>query len=750
MQPDFWLSSQRVADQLAQPALACCWRDREMSCNLTSHADLSRGIRIEVAESFGTSLEVAVAEFQKFMHACVQSNDGPTPYRIVIQQDLLPEHPAAEKFSLQVESNICVVRAPDVRSVWRALVHMEDLMTLKQAPHLPLGKHLRSSSIGPRITRSPVAAYRFKTGWELLDDHDYYPDEYLSKLAKCGVNGIWVAGLFRNLVRTEIFPQLGPSTNRLEKLRQLVERTRRYGIDVYLFCMEPRPVSPGHELLKAFPQIQGARVDVDEVCLCTSTPQVQEYLRQAVCELFTQVPHMGGLITIFNGERITNCWLEEQYAQTCPRCCQRKQVDVLAEDLNCFAEGIRRSGSKAKCLAWNYWMSNEHETHSVTPLLELIGRTDDEIVWLANFEHGGRKMLAGQEIPIDEYSLSFTGPGAPFIKVSDKCAEVGRSVYAKLQIGTTFELPSVPYLPLPGVVYDKITALKNCGATGTMLNWIPGGFPSLMLKATTEAAFYTTTKPDFLAKLAGSYWPAECIEPVVSAWNYFERSFAEYPFSNRFLYYGPITRAPAYPLRLSQDESRAYPFNWGIDRHRKTQPFEETIERWEGPLSLSEIVSQLKKMIELWEQGVRRLASAIERSGNSEAQRQFAVAAAIEGHLRCTMHIIEFYKHRRAFADAAQDGRNSHIEAMKLHVSGLITAASKFSRYIEVEPSIGFHSEILDFSYDAALIKSAIRTNKQTLELLDKGVEAVLQQVMTRASVTPPDTSVGVLDRDGD
>lgn len=146
------------------------------------------------------------------------------------------------------------------------------------------------------------------------------------------------------------------------------------------------------------------------------------------------------------------------------------------------------------------------------------------------------------------------GQGRRSLRCRKSVEGVGRSLYAKLQIGTTFELPSVPYLPLPGVVYDKITAMKRCGATGTMLNWIPGGFPSLMLKAATEAAFSTTSKADFLANFAGSYWPRESIESVVSAWNYFEQSFQEYPFSNRFLYYGPIAHT-AYPLRLSQMRS---------------------------------------------------------------------------------------------------------------------------------------------------------------------------------------------------
>lgn len=55
---------------------------------------------------------------------------------------------------------------------------------------------------------------------------------------------------------------------------------------------------------------------------------------------------------------------------------------------------------------------------------------------------------------------------------------------------------------------------------------------------------------------------------------------------------------------------------------RRTQPFEETFERWEGPLALTAIVSQLGKMVELWEPGVQFVTSAVERfadGGNAES-----------------------------------------------------------------------------------------------------------------------------------
>lgn len=165
---------------------------------------------------------------------------------------------------------------------------------------------------------------------------------------------------------------------------------------------------------------------------------------------------------------------------------------------------------------------------------------------------------------------------------------------------------------------------------------------------------------------------------------------------------------------------------------------------------IAEIVSQLNKMIELWSSGVRLLDSVVEQAANRETQGQCAVASAIEGHLRCTVHIIEFFRHRSAFETASADQRKTHLEAMKVHLFGHIATQSKFPCLIEREPAIGFHSEILEFSYDVNLIASAIRVNNATLDTLGEGIDTVLQEVIKRSPVIPPDTSVGVLDRDGD
>ncbi|MCC6424392.1 MAG: hypothetical protein IT447_13020 [Phycisphaerales bacterium] len=620
----------------------------------------------------------------------------------------------------------------------------------QRVPTRPPTAKPQNGGIIDLITRSPIAAYRFKTGWELLDEHDYCPDEYLANLANCGINGIWVAGLFRTLIASTILPELGPAQHRLEKLIALVHKAGRHGVKVWLFCMEPRSVRSNHPILAAHPEIRGAKVDEGEYCLCTSTPLVQEYIRQATCELFKSVPQLGGLISIFNGERITNCWLSDEYARTCPRCSQRPQVDVLAEDIGCYLEGIERAGSYAKFLAWNYWMdpSDELKTQNVAPMLELIQKTRRDVVWLGNFEHGGHKTIAGKSVPIDEYSLSFVGPCEPFERIAKQATQVSSTVYAKLQIGTTFELSTVPYLPVPGIVFDKIQRLKKLGGGGAMLSWIPGGFPSIMLKAAGEAASWQGSKEAFLEHLAKLYFGSSVAVNMVRAWNAFERGLLEYPFTNRLFYFGPITRGPVYPLRLEAEPNRAEPYNWGIDRNRNPQPFEEEIERWIAPFTVDEVIHQLARMTAFWDEGLQQLKMALKTSPGDELARALAVAAAAGEHWRCASHVLQFITKRNAIRDLPPQPQA--ITELKQLVEAQIAAAKRMIDHITTEPTIGFQSELLAFVYDRLTLQDSIKINQQTLQTLNGPMDQIEAEIRKIRPMIPRTPDVFDVDNNGD
>jgi hypothetical protein len=700
----------------------------------TREADMSIGYRLTLPEDIAPSFRAtAEKDFQRFMSVCLDVPRKQAGYNITL---CMEEHSwpdgVFEPYHIAVRKNNCIATARDEEGLRRALCFLEDEMSLRRGPFLPIGSFSRWTTMETRITRSPCAPYRWKSGWELLDNHDYYPEEYLNKLAHCGINGIWVAGLFRNMIASKTLPELGPKRHRLNKLKQIVDKAAIYGIKVYLFCMEPRAVPNDHPVFKAHPEIRGSRMCDVTSSLCTSVPLVQEYVREITGELFGYVPGLAGLINIFNGERGTTCWLDQERALTCPRCQNRPQWEVLAEDLNLFQEGMRRTSRTGKLLAWTYAMdpnSEKKDTPSVQVLRKTIDKTNPDIVWLGNAEHGGYKNICGKRIRMEEYSLSYTGPSDLFRNIASSVQKRRGRVYAKVQVGTTYELASVPYLPVPGVVYDKIMGLRELDVSGLMASWIIGGYPSLMLKAIGEACFQTKkNKSAFLKRLAGIFWSDGQAASIANAWLYFEQSFQRYPNATDVFYHGPITRAPAYRLHLSPEPRHAEPYNMGIDKDRHPQPFEDDLLHWVGPFSAEDITDTFRTMGTIWSKGVSILEHQLEKNKPSlELGKQKAVADSILIHFRSTANIFEFYRLRNLMKNYSSSRRVPILRRLLEIIADEMNLCRKMIKNLKVEKAIGFHSEIYAYSYSKSLVDEKIRELRDiqkflSLRLKSKGV----------------------------
>ena len=139
---------------------------------------------------------------------------------------------------------------------------------------------------------------------ELMDTVDYYPDQYLNRLAHEGVNGLWLTVDFRDLVSTTYTPEAGKDGGkRLAKLKRTVDQCLRYGIRTYIFTIEPRawgnqpPYYNDINVLEHYPELGGVRSG-NIVYFCPSSKTAQDYLYQVVNKIFTEVPELGGIINI--------------------------------------------------------------------------------------------------------------------------------------------------------------------------------------------------------------------------------------------------------------------------------------------------------------------------------------------------------------------------------------------------------------------------------------------------------------------
>jgi alpha-glucuronidase len=150
----------------------------------------------------------------------------------------------------------------------------------------------------------------------LGDELDPYPEGYLARLAQAGVNGVWLQAVLYKLAPFPWEPERSAQCRtRLKNLRKLAARAGNHGIRVFLYLNEPRAMP-----LRFFadrPNLKGV-VEGDHAALCTSAPEVREFLVESVATICRAVPGLGGFFSISASENLSNCWSHGQGAQ-CPR-----------------------------------------------------------------------------------------------------------------------------------------------------------------------------------------------------------------------------------------------------------------------------------------------------------------------------------------------------------------------------------------------------------------------------------------------
>jgi hypothetical protein len=386
---------------------------------------------------------------------------------------------------------------------------------------------VRHAKALPRFCYSYFALY----GDALLDSRlDPYPDGYLARLANSGVNGVWLQGLLAHLAPFPWDTAVSARyQQRLAQLNTLVQRAARHGIQVYLYLNEPRtqPLA----FFQQRPELRGLTKG-DRATLCTSVPQVRDYLTSAVATLCRTVPDLAGLFTISASENLTNCWSHHGGHQ-CPRCQSRSPADVVAELHQALLDGIRHAKGNQALIAWDWGWLDSWAADAIRQLPEAVALMSVS-EWDVPIERGGIRSAVG------EYSLSAMGPGPRAQRHWRIARGHGRAVLAKVQVGNTWELASVPYIPAVAQAWEHGSNLRAEQIGGLMLGWTLGGHPSPNLEA--AVAGLNGSDLDSVAKRLHG----DLLAPaVVEAWRGYSSAFREFPFHVGSVYTAPWQMGPA-------------------------------------------------------------------------------------------------------------------------------------------------------------------------------------------------------------
>ena len=477
----------------------------------------------------------------------------------------LDENLEREAFTIEVSS--CGIRlfAADTEGMRRALYHLIDMARSENIPALKYQCVSRKFWLKNRISRcffGPIKRPPFFRD-ELTDDIDYYPEAYLDRLAAEGINGIWLTIVWKEMAETGFFPVDPQREQRIAKLRQTVAKCRRYGIKVWVFCIEPASWSSGKRPPEGMEDMAGGECIGDIRSFCIASDNAKKYIRDTVYSIFRDTPHLGGMMLISLGERPTSClsfvYGRKDGIQNCRSRCGLTNSRILDGVLSAIRQGITDAGSDAQVLSWLY---NPFAAQIPDWWFSLPESLDSSKILAFNFESGCSKSQSGRVHSGGDYWLSCTGPSDRFGRMA--AAAKGHCEFAaKLQVGCSHELATVPFMPVPGLLYDKYHAMYDIGVTHVIQCWYFGNYPGLMNRAAGMLASeeFKTDKQDFLRRLALPDWGEAYAGKIAQMWERFGDAYSNYPLDIQFQYYGPMHDGVVWPLHLKQ-LMRPLPRTW--------------------------------------------------------------------------------------------------------------------------------------------------------------------------------------------
>ena len=566
----------------------------------------------------------------------------------------------------------------------------------------------------------------------LKDDVDYFPDEYLREIAGCGMNGIWMRVDWRKIAETSLTPRTADGGRRLAKLRDIAAKCRRNGLGLWIFGNEPARFRKGDQLLAAHPELGGAFFPTHGSTMwCPSSQEVLRYIEEAVKDLFSNVPELAGFLNIAYGESLTTCLdaheccdIDYYGSLVCRNCTAKPLWEAYVKTSEAVVRGIRAAGSSAPYISWFYQPMGTPQRKDW--VFDCAGRAPEGTTFMFNFESANVEEQLGRMHCGADYWLAKTRPGAPFLKAAEAARANGARLGAKIQTGVSHELATLPYVPVPALLYRKYAEMKRLGVKDVMQGWYFGGEPGLMLKAAgmLSREDFSDGEDAFLLRLAESQWGKDA--PVLAGlWKRFSDAFANYPLDTQVQYYGPYHAGIVWnlhPSPVSENLART----WRADE----PPSGDRIGQCLGSFSIWEAEKLAAKMADMTGE---ETGGALEKlnakyAHNAERMRDIGVMMAFRLQLASAAAVFRFYRLRAEGVHASRVRGDdaaalTAASAMCEEVKGEHLRTVQMLKLAEADLRLGFHAEAARRLYDPESLRSRLRSlekNRHELERIRK------------------------------
>ncbi len=696
----------------------------------SGEVSLSGGVSIKRNFPDSGNLDTAYNDLEQFFEQTGIPLDG--QYRIITEKDA---NGIPESYRIDISHNTCRILAGDPEGIRRGIYYLEDLLLSSDGPFLKREIIRRSPWLRTRISRcffGPIKRPPLNRD-ELLDEVDYYPEEYLNRLAYEAVNGLWLTVEFKDLCKTSILELDKNAEKRLDKLRRTVEKCLRYGIKIYILGIEPCSIPPDGQVLSSYPELKGALDWNGNHCFCPFSEIARKHLYESVNWIFSRVPGLGGMINISLGERATTC-LSVHSRTSCPVCSRKFPGEIIAAALTPMERGIHDAAPKAELISWLYVPDNGTGNREDREILDIAGQLPENVILQYNFESSGGKVQQGKYRHAGDYWLSYTGPSPIFLETARSARKNRNAVSAKIQAGCSHEVATVPFIPAPVLLYGKYGKMKEAEVSHVMQCWYFGNYPGIMNKTAGELAFENFDRPenDFILHLARLDWGCHA-EKVTGAWNLLADAYANYPLDNMFQYYGPMHDGIVWPLYLVPENKPLAP-TWKLEYGISGDRYGECL----GKFSLDDVLSLTEKMSRGWNRGTRIFCSLRPMfTDNPERMKDIGLVEALNIQFESGYNIIKFYALRNILLDNSntQSQWYSALDEMKSITKSEIQRSGRMIELCKQDSRLGFHPEAEGYKYSPEKLITRLESLRKLLQI---DFPATVARLRTGKTPLPP------------
>ena len=402
--------------------------------------------------------------------------------------------------------------AADARAAAQAFFHLEDLMSLRQAPFLKWGEERRRMCFAPRMIHS---------GWGI----DTFPEPYLLRAAHHGFDAILV-----------FIPEVGRTQRGWDDVNSIIRRAAKWGLDTYLYSYVHAPVHPDDpQAPRVFEETYGA--------IARAYPDARGYIFVGEsCQFPSRDPRTNGKIR----PELPEPGDERPYPCMYP-------CSDYPEWLQGVKRAINRYSPNAEIVFWTYNFGSQ----PVDARMSLLRKMPKDISLLVTFEMFEPSVKSnGLKSRVCDYSLSDPGPGAYYLSEAEECGNLGLRLYTQANTaGLTWDLGTVPYLPCPQQWKKRWDALRTSqrqhALAGLMeghhYGWTPSFITELSKEAFTEGGLGFD---EHLRKIAARDFGVSNVDVAIASWQGLSESIADsFPCSQNLA--GPYRIGPAFPFNFT-------------------------------------------------------------------------------------------------------------------------------------------------------------------------------------------------------